>query len=306
LGLKNIISEGIVSGISEDQEEETKITHLLTNAAISAGSSGGPLLLTTGEVVGVTSFTYPAGQNLNGAVLWTHVENLIKNARAITALSTQPSEGPSKRLELSDVMSSLPKELQLTSGKWKDMKLQLACKWLDETYRYKQVRIPAIFTSSGVFENDLVYVNWLGRVKTASPISGIAAAEKNSYKIVGELKNRDSVIVEGTVLSIRPKDLEYLDEAPGVFISLGGCTIRKGESVKSLTSRPSTEASATQPSEDEKANSSLKLAETYLSAGIKDKATVIFGEIIKKYPKTRAAEIATKRLKEIQADTQPS
>lgn len=64
LGLKNTVSNGIISAIrSEGNQTDIQIT-----APISHGSSGGALLNTYGEVVGITSATHSGGQNLNLAI----------------------------------------------------------------------------------------------------------------------------------------------------------------------------------------------------------------------------------------------
>lgn len=71
-GLSFSASEGIVSAIRNDND-----THqpgwpagilIQTTAPISAGNSGGPLLNKRGEVVGMNTFVFVSGQNLNFAV----------------------------------------------------------------------------------------------------------------------------------------------------------------------------------------------------------------------------------------------
>ena len=61
LGLKNTVSNGIVSAFRKtDDFQNIQIT-----ASISSGSSGGVLLNTYGEVIGITFASYSEGQNLN-------------------------------------------------------------------------------------------------------------------------------------------------------------------------------------------------------------------------------------------------
>jgi len=63
-GLEGTVSEGIVSGLRPvEQFNIFQIT-----APISPGSSGGPVLNTQGEVLGVATFTITDAQNLNFAV----------------------------------------------------------------------------------------------------------------------------------------------------------------------------------------------------------------------------------------------
>lgn len=60
LGFQNTISEGIVSGIRGNL--------IQMSTPVSPGSSGGPVLSSTGEVVGISVATMRTGQNLNFAV----------------------------------------------------------------------------------------------------------------------------------------------------------------------------------------------------------------------------------------------
>ena len=64
-GLTNTFSKGIVSA---HRKVKGKIIAIQTTAAISPGSSGGPLLAPDGRVVGVTTAYLRGGQNLNFAV----------------------------------------------------------------------------------------------------------------------------------------------------------------------------------------------------------------------------------------------
>jgi tetratricopeptide (TPR) repeat protein len=64
-GLENTISEGILSGIREI-DPERKILQM--TAAISQGSSGGPVFNSSGEVIGIATFLIAETQNLNFAL----------------------------------------------------------------------------------------------------------------------------------------------------------------------------------------------------------------------------------------------
>lgn len=83
LGLANTVSNGIVSSRYFD-ENETDILQI--TAAISSGSSGGALLNSEGEVIGVTSASYSAGQNLNIAVSANEVKKLLLDAETDTPI----------------------------------------------------------------------------------------------------------------------------------------------------------------------------------------------------------------------------
>ncbi len=73
-GLTNSLSEGIVSGY---RDMSPRVRWLQTTAPISPGSSGGPLLLTDGRVVGVTTAMRREGQNLNFAVPSVEVRRFL-------------------------------------------------------------------------------------------------------------------------------------------------------------------------------------------------------------------------------------
>ncbi len=65
LGVENIFSQGIVS---RESISVNGIDCIAFTAPISPGNSGGPLVNTKGEVVGINSMYMPDGQNLNFAI----------------------------------------------------------------------------------------------------------------------------------------------------------------------------------------------------------------------------------------------
>lgn len=70
-GLRGTISTGIISSRRPGAElwmPELYVPVIQTTAAISEGSSGGPLLNLEGEVVGIHAFMFIEGQNLNFAI----------------------------------------------------------------------------------------------------------------------------------------------------------------------------------------------------------------------------------------------
>ncbi len=71
-GFTNTFSEGIVSAVRGDMGEAIQ-----TTAAISPGSSGGPLIRADGAVIGVTTSLLEGGQNLNFKVSVKFVRQLL-------------------------------------------------------------------------------------------------------------------------------------------------------------------------------------------------------------------------------------
>lgn len=84
LGLSNTLSDGIVSARYLDGGLDT----LQITAAISPGSSGGALLNTRGQVIGVTSAYYADGQNMNIAIASNAVKNLNDRKGGYKSLSS--------------------------------------------------------------------------------------------------------------------------------------------------------------------------------------------------------------------------
>lgn len=77
--LQNTISTGIVSGM----RNMFGIDYIQTTAAISPGSSGGPLFNSKGEVIGMTTLTVLNSQNINFAVTSNNVKSLFTTAAKI-------------------------------------------------------------------------------------------------------------------------------------------------------------------------------------------------------------------------------
>jgi hypothetical protein len=63
-GLEQTVSDGVISGIR--QVDDLKFIQI--SAPISPGSSGGPVVNLKGEVVGVATFQFKGGQNINFAI----------------------------------------------------------------------------------------------------------------------------------------------------------------------------------------------------------------------------------------------
>lgn len=84
LGLEGTISDGIVSGLREFD----KFSVLQISAPISPGNSGGPVVNEKGEVIGVATFTFSEGQNINFAIPVKYLKNLLENQISQVSLSS--------------------------------------------------------------------------------------------------------------------------------------------------------------------------------------------------------------------------
>jgi len=76
-GLEGTISEGLVSGVRQIDGEKL----IQIGAAISHGSSGGPVLNESGQVIGVAVGFFSEGQNLNFAVPSEEIKKLVAQIR---------------------------------------------------------------------------------------------------------------------------------------------------------------------------------------------------------------------------------
>lgn len=74
-GLPATISDGIISGLRNINGKEL----IQITAPISPGSSGGPVLNSKGELIGVSVSQLAEGQNINFAVPKEYLQNLINN-----------------------------------------------------------------------------------------------------------------------------------------------------------------------------------------------------------------------------------
>lgn len=79
LGLMNTISDGIVSGFRDFGKEK----FIQITAPISPGSSGGALFNMKGELIGITTAGYEAGQNLNLAIDASIVVELLQSRATV-------------------------------------------------------------------------------------------------------------------------------------------------------------------------------------------------------------------------------
>lgn len=98
-GLEGTVSTGVVSAI---RSTASGVLMQMT-APVSPGSSGGPVLNTKGEVVGVAAGAMGAGQNLNFAVPVSYVSDLLRRVAELNASprlagkKTQPRGAPGAR-----------------------------------------------------------------------------------------------------------------------------------------------------------------------------------------------------------------
>lgn len=92
-GLENTVSDGILSAI----RDVDSVRYLQITAPISPGSSGGPVLDSTGQMIGVATFQFNKGQNLNFAVAAEHIKPLLDQHFQLSLAEFQSTVGRAQR-----------------------------------------------------------------------------------------------------------------------------------------------------------------------------------------------------------------
>jgi len=112
-GLERTVTAGILSAVRD--EDGFKV--LQTDAAVNPGNSGGPLLNSKGQVIGVVSFKLSSSENLNFAIPINYVRGMMNNLQAPMTLrqmqesvvsASQKGEGPSLKETLDWLKEKLP------------------------------------------------------------------------------------------------------------------------------------------------------------------------------------------------------
>jgi len=93
-GLEGTFSQGIVSSIREVATDKL----LQITAPISPGSSGGPVLNSKGEVIGVSVATFRGGQNLNFAIPSSYLKTLLAKAGPAKPLAEAKPPKPQRSI----------------------------------------------------------------------------------------------------------------------------------------------------------------------------------------------------------------
>ena len=112
LGLEQTVSDGIVSAVRNSQQA---VKYIQISAPISKGNSGGPLLNMHGEVIGVATFQYNQGQNLNFCVAAERVIAL-QNGNAMS--TNQAESGSLKTPSKQDVYCYVDSQLLVHFVDW--------------------------------------------------------------------------------------------------------------------------------------------------------------------------------------------
>ena len=78
LGLQNSMSMGVVSSVARQLEPEGSMIYLQTDAAVNPGNSGGPLVNTAGELVGINTLIFSRSGGSDG-LSFAAPSNIVQN-----------------------------------------------------------------------------------------------------------------------------------------------------------------------------------------------------------------------------------
>lgn len=97
-GLEGTISEGILSG----KRINDGIEYLQITAPISPGNSGGPIINTNGDVIGVSTFTFKGSQNLNFGIPIKYIKKCVDYNQILSNEKTTIKKSDIGALQLTD------------------------------------------------------------------------------------------------------------------------------------------------------------------------------------------------------------
>ncbi len=326
-GLTNTISEGLVSGHRKLSED---LSLLQTTAAISSGSSGGPLLTTSGEVVGVTTAAWRSGQNLNFAIPSSYLKDLLKAAATPTPLSstTLPevkltgTEGrstfPSFEALLLDVPETiLPKALsddktRIKAIEWTALRCEALHVWSRDrivgnriSLRIADPKFKMIALRSRPRVSRMFFRIGTGANIIPERYQVEAELDAESASHIATVCSGKTVLMEGRIDSLKiawnsgkvnwAVILELSDVVVAPYVPVEATKVSGAEKSKQTTSASTPE---------EEASRKLALAHTYLSNGLKKKAREMLTTIVTQWPQTGAAIKAKKILEELRSEKQ--
>ena len=78
LGLQNSVSMGVVSAVARQLEPESSMIYVQTDAAVNPGNSGGPLVNTSGELVGINTLIFSRSGGSDG-LSFAAPSNIVRN-----------------------------------------------------------------------------------------------------------------------------------------------------------------------------------------------------------------------------------
>jgi len=115
MGLDGTVSTGVISAVRKLEN----FSMLQTTAAVSSGSSGGPLFNRRGEVIGTVTMQLREGQNLNFALPINYVRSSIESASSVKHSLARLAEAEAKVAE-EEKKAELEDLIRKTFAKYED------------------------------------------------------------------------------------------------------------------------------------------------------------------------------------------
>lgn len=196
-GLTNSLSDGLVSG---HRELDDKITYLQTTAAISPGSSGGPLLSKEGRVLGLTTASIRGGQNLNLAVPVRALKDAIQQRGKLQTLASAGARppGPKKAKELDSVWTAIR-----NNDFAQALKVLASLQELQKDSAAYWFAVGVVQSCLG--NHELALDAWRSSLNLDSSKAGAFCNLGTTYLALG--RGREAVAAYKSALALSPKDL---------------------------------------------------------------------------------------------------
>ena len=322
-GFTNTISSGIVSA---HRERAGKLLLLQTTAPISPGSSGGPLVGETGRAIGVTTGSVTTGQNLNFAVPCNRIVELLRRPRNILPLPIRPLARrkpvlAAKRKEpervfrsLLGVLDEVPKDkFPRRQGKrdTRELSCRVASQYLRQHVQGSRIVLSGMALERAWLRDSEVAVSLHAKVPTRGCTVSIdcSLARPTTPRNV-PLAKRLLETKRGTLLSIDGVvEWIYMQYTWGGRLQFD-MTIRlvdwhipareyeetEGVEEEPNAARPSASQPSVKSTPASRAQAKLRLANSYLKAGLRESAIRTLESLQRLYPDTAAAEEARRRL----------
>lgn len=215
LALEATVSNGIISAIRE--LEGQNLTIIQTTAPISPGSSGGALLNRNGEVLGVTSFQFVKGENLNFAVSAEHIKPLL-NAKQVMPFVPKPRKKPREVERKEDDhatfdLASLPREWIYTKDPSTVVTVRVEGDYIYQMRKYPVERAGFNeFAWEQICETKRAGSEWKGKCTWTI---------RMRYWITGALVKSCTLEVEETLKVVLPRRIEGESQAVSIDATTG-------------------------------------------------------------------------------------
>jgi cytochrome c-type biogenesis protein CcmH/NrfG len=222
LGLEQSVSDGIVSAI-RPQANGTELIQI--TAPISPGSSGSPVVDSSGDVIGIATFTLTAGENVNFAISTKHVRALLEN-HGLLREQASASGSASKLPEISsqglfEAMKAKVREnpddsnahAEMGFAYWKLHKLSEALEEyklaisLDPTNARALARLAALYIENKQRAEATLVYNLLIEAKPNYVAAYVMQAQ--SYEAMGQYDQAVSFYTKAIALDSRADDAYY-------------------------------------------------------------------------------------------------